>query len=259
MGVAIVACGLLVILRGQAAQPLRSARAKALHCTVQRLGGNPRNNMYGAWYICANLIQAPVTLISVGSGCDSTFEQAFLSQHPGSVVHVLDPTITHARFQQCANSSATEAGHAVELAALTFWRVGLSNETRMVAFNKSPDPRIGSQSEVQLAGYVPAHADLELVVDMATMYSILRIQVPPVLKIDIEGSEYRVIERFCKQPAVDKALWPTQILVEFHDRLIAEGQASFGRIEAYECLKRAGYFLQHESTSKEEVVFARHH
>jgi len=258
---AITACGLLVALRNQGL-PVHSARIRAaLTCTVDKLGGNLNNNMYGAWYVCGDLVRAPATLISVGSGCDSTFEQAFLTRYPGSAVHVLDPTITHARFQQCASSSAAGAGHAMQLDGLTFWRVGLSNKTRMVAFNKSPDPRIGSRSEVQLSAYIPADGDQELVVDMPTMYAMLSIEAPPLLKVDIEGSEFRVIQRFCDQPSVERALWPTQIMVEFHDRLIVAGRAegSFGRAEAYACLQKAGYSLQYESASKEEVLFVRHH
>ena len=235
----------------------RNARGMSLPCTVEKLGGNPRNNMYGAWYVCADLIAAPTTLISVGSGCDSTFEQAFLARYPGSAVHIFDPTISNARFQSCANSSAAATGQTVPHAGLTFWRVGLSNETKMVAFNKSPDPRIGSQSEVALPKYKPADASLELVVDLATLYTMLGVTTRPVLKIDIEGSEYRVIEGFCGHPAIERSLWPSQILIEFHDRLVGDGDGvSFGRLDAYACLRNAGYKLQYESLAKEEVLFA---
>lgn len=235
-------------------RPLARSRAT---CTVDKIGGNPNNDMYGAWYVCANMIQAPATLISVGSGCDSSFEQAFLEAFPGSIVHVLDPTITHHRFVQCAKSSSDIATHHPNLVSeMNFWRVGLSNETKMVAFNKSPDPRIGSKSEVQLANYAPDGGDMELVVDMNTMYTMLGIASPPILKIDVEGSEYKVLQRFCAEGHRLKHARPTQILIEFHDRLMQD-DLSFGRLDAYECLKKAGYRLEYESPRKEEVLFAR--
>lgn len=113
-------------------------------------------------------------------------------------------------------------------------------------------------SEVQLPRYKPVDTEFELVVDMRNMYAMLGIQSRPILKIDIEGSEFRVIKAFCMRPGIDKRLWPSQILMEFHDRLIAaeSDEALFGRREAYECLRAAGYRLQYESSTKEEVLFA---
>ena len=105
---------------------------------------------------------------------------------PSSTVHVLDPTITHARFQYCLNSSKSNVGLSPNVDNLHFWKVGLSDVSHETVFARSPDKRIGSRSEAKLAGYAVQSDEKMLVVDM--LYSMLAIDRPVVFKMDIEGN-----------------------------------------------------------------------
>lgn len=75
-------------------------------CKPIRVGGNPENAWYGAWWLCEETLhRSGLTLISFGSGCDSTFEWDFMWQSSSPECHVFDPTITPDRFWMCSNNS----------------------------------------------------------------------------------------------------------------------------------------------------------
>jgi hypothetical protein len=69
-----------------------------------------------------------------------------------------------------------------------------------------------------------------------------------VLKMDIEGSEYDVIEDI-----INSNISITQILVEFHDRLFENGYQK--SIKIINALKLKGYEIFAVSESFEEVSF----
>lgn len=196
-----------------------------------------------------------VTLISLGSGCDSTFELDFIHRTTSSIVHVLDPTITHDRFHKCLNSSKSNVGLSPNVDNLRFWKVGLSDVSQETVFARSPDERIGSMSEAKLAGYAVQSGEKMLVVDMPTLYSMLAIDGRVTFKMDIEGSEFKVIESWC-MPSKKGIELPELLLVEFHERLL-DASTTFGRPQAYKCLQKLGYTVVHEAEpKKEEVLFA---
>jgi hypothetical protein len=130
-------------------------------------------------------------------GTDSTFELDFIHRATSSVVHVLNPTISHDRFQTCLNSSKSNVGLSPNVDKLHFWKVGLSDVSEEVVFARSPDKRIGSLSAAKLAGFALQSDEKMLVVDMPTLYSMLAIDWPVVFKMDIEGSEFKVILSWC--------------------------------------------------------------
>ncbi len=71
-----------------------------------------------------------------------------------------------------------------------------------------------------------------------------------LLKMDIEGMEYEVIEDM-----KEKNILPTQVLIEFHHRF--KGVGIEKTIKAVEIMRGMGYFVFHISQTGEEIAFIR--
>lgn len=71
-----------------------------------------------------------------------------------------------------------------------------------------------------------------------------------LLKIDIEGSEFKVIERM-----KDWKILPDQICMEVHDRFFENGIEMLRKI--VECLRSMGYILIYVSFRGDELTFIR--
>jgi Methyltransferase FkbM domain len=73
-----------------------------------------------------------------------------------------------------------------------------------------------------------------------------------VLKMDIEGIEYDVLEGI-----LNSKVKPNQLLIEFHDRFFPDGTLKTKR--AIDALKSHGYGLFGVSDSLEELSFIQSH
>ena len=248
----------LVALRWGAHGGVRVAAAEhnATVCRVESVGGNPQLRNYGAWPLCTERLARQVrrnpTVLSVGSGCDATFELDLLRRYPTAQVHVFDPTITLDRFHNCVRQSAAVLRMENRLPG-TFWPVGLGTHNAVMRFYRSRNPKIGSMTTEQLRGVNASDALDALVLEYDTLVAMLRVQRVNVLKMDIEGAEFAVIRSWCqRRPAV----LPEQLLVEYHERLME--QLSFTRRDSDDCLQRLGYHKVVEVLPrKEEVLYVR--
>ena len=243
-------------------------RSSKVDCVVERIGGDPTNARYGAWPTCVNLITKEPTIWSFGVGCDTTFELDLKDRFRSAKIISFDPTIDHERFELCMQKSARAFGkfNGGNISVSVFAQIGLANHSGLVNFKKSNDPRIGSKSiahgirdtsgkEYKTDDNVANFALVNTMMDLYDRYKISHgihdDYALDVLKIDIEGAEFDVIPSWCTigfHPRV------RQILIEFHDRLLIQGQ--YKRKVVYSCLDELGYALVYENMpSKEEVVF----
>ena len=222
---------------------LPGKRSEISTCTPVRVGGNPDSSWYGSWWLCEEKLGNDETLISFGSGCDSTFEWDYLSSNPRADCHVLDPTITQDRFWTCSNSSQKIVARYKSILSSntgyrgpSFWPLGLSDTSKLARFSKSNNPKIGSLTEFELKGYNQSsfHA---ILFDLHMTYYLLKITAQPILKMDIEGSEFAVISSWCQlgMPLPK----PSQLLIEFHQRFFNDGREKIK--SAKECLRKLGY------------------
>ena len=138
---------------------------------------------------------------SGGVGNDITFEHALVKQF-GCTVHLVDPTPT---------GMATMKLRENQLQQLKFLPVGLAGHCGTLRFAPPLHPGEGSWfSTAEAPGAIEARC-----LDLATLLAQNHHQRVDLLKLDIEGAEYGVIDHL-----LDQRIPVGQILVEFHDGLL---------------------------------------
>lgn len=230
-------------------------------CTPVRVGGNPSNAYYGAWWICEEEARTKEKqlLLSFGSGCDSTFEWDFASRFPEAEVHVFDPTIDGDKFLECSDSSfdivtgqGNKTGSEItKKDRAIFWPIGLSDVSRVAHFFRSENPIIQSRTELDKVKGYRSDSLAGLLLDLQTVWKMIRVDRQPILKMDIEGSELKVIPGWCKDDGFVQEFKPKEILIEFHHRLV-DGSAALVK-ESFECLNSLGYTLVHDNKDEEKL------
>lgn len=130
----------------------------------------------------------------------------------------------------------------------TFFEYGLGVKTGVINFFLPKNPEHVSGSFV-LQSHVDENRNIS--VKMKSFKDIindLKHERIDVLKMDIEGAEYEILESI-----LESSIPINQILIEFHDRLFANGKLK--TIEAIKKLNDYGYEIFGISDSFEEVSF----
>ncbi len=195
-------------------------------------------NRKGGWWLFPEELNASSIVYSVGIGENLTFDLALIERF-GLTMHAFDPT-PHALAYVASRSWPPE---------LKVHPWGLAHYDGTAGFRPSTDPREPSHTLLE---------DPEREVD-AVVGSVYRLEslasrlghaAIDVLKMDIEGAEYEVIEDLSRS-----AIRPTQILVEFHHRFHGVGVARTN--SAIRLLREIGYGLYSVSESGREYSFRR--
>ncbi|PYI89389.1 MAG: hypothetical protein DME26_01395 [Verrucomicrobia bacterium] len=177
------------------------------------------------WTFCDIGIGSGSLVLCAGAGHDISFEKALMTAYRCKVV-LLDPSPTGIATVQRENIPPEQ---------LHFMPVGLAGENGLLGFRDPRDPREGSFRDGQnQAGAVRLHCK-----SLLTTMSELRWTHIDLLKIDIEGFEYAVI-----QDLLRKRLDVLQLCVEFHYGL-ASGHTRQEMVRNILALRRAGYDLVH--------------
>lgn len=151
--------------------------------------------------MAASLLDAQSVCYSAGLGDDGTFDVE-LAGMTGCRVIALDPT-----------PAGMEHGPRLEAAVptLTFMPVGLAGEDGRRTFYPPADPQHASYSIDNLQGTAePVEAECLTVASVRARLGHDRLDL---LKLDIEGSEYEVIDSLLRD-----GLLPRTLCVEFHRR-----------------------------------------
>lgn len=212
---------------------------------VERLG-----TAYGGWIIPAGHLGPDSVVCLAGAGTDISFDVAVAARY-GCQVHILDPTPRAAEhFQQVVSElragrrprlATSEDGHypaaPPEVAELlSFEPVGLWDETTLMRFYEPANPEHVSHSVVNLQRTVRF---LEVsVVRLGDWMRDHGIDQIDLLKLDIEGAEYSVIDSL-----LDDRLPVRVLCVEFDESLAHHLDRHYARrIEAtLRRLLAAGY------------------
>lgn len=192
---------------------------------------------YGGWTVAPRLIGPASRVYSVGVGNDISFDLAMIERF-GCEVHAFDPTPMACAWIAQQNVPALHHFHAI----------GLSDRDEEVGF--APPLQEGWDS------YSLPEAESEQPLTMCpvrrleSLMAMLGHDRIDVLKMDIEGFEYGVIEDVLAGP-----IRPGQWLIEFHHNMMHFTHDQTRR--AVERLRSAGYVLFKVSNVGHEYSFVR--
>lgn len=202
---------------------------------------------YGGWWIFAPAVSAEPLLVDCGLGKDISFPAAFLARFGGRVIGV-DPN------PQALAYSRAHCPQGMEIRDAAFWRE--AGETLRFHLPRPveqlPQGADGvSGSILDSHSYVSGGAVLEVrTTSLAELLADAKRSECDVLKLDVEGAEYEVLEALCASGDVRRA---RQLLIEYHhhctDRSLADTQHSIAQVQ------RSGFTLQH--TEDRNCVFLR--
>lgn len=193
----------------------------------------------GWWYNNSELTDNSL-VYSLGVGDDIEFDLTLIRDHDLSV-HAFDPTPNSEHMLAERELPDNFIFHAYAISdqnsELKFYpRRKRSGEHSTVMYTLLPDP----DSEAQAIS-VPSYT-------LSTVAAQLKHTNIDLLKIDIEGAEYAVIEGL-----LASELRPQQILVEFHHRFANIGVEKTR--QAVDSLRKAGYKLIAISDIGRELTF----
>lgn len=201
-------------------------------CAVAHIGTE-----YGAWTFNPTLLDERSVVYSAGVGDDISFDLGLIARY-GMTVHAFDPTPKSIAWLH-AQSLPSE---------LVVHEYGIAPCDGEATFYRPEDPTHMSLSVVERA--TPTETIALPVRELEGIMRELRHSSIDLLKIDIEGSEYAVLEDL-----VARAIPVEQLLVEYHHRFPGIGaektQASI------DLLERHGYRLFAISPSAEEYSFLK--
>lgn len=216
---------------------LRYAHAE---CQLRQFGGRPVDN-YGAWTLCVDLLPEYPLVWSFGVGGDVSFEVDMAQQRPHASIASFDPTITNETFARvCAVQRRTAYCPA------TFSQVGLAAHDGSMQLYKSLDPRISSLASVAGRGYDPRPHAEAFVRTLRSLMKARGVQRIDVLKIDIEGAEFEVVDGWQELPVA-------QLAIELHDRFFVDGAQR--RVKLKRKLVALGFRQAHATT--DELLFIK--
>lgn len=193
-------------------------------------------NKGASWTINTKKICEKPVVYSFGVGTDVSFDLSLIEKH-NAVVHAFDPTPKSIEWLK--NQQLPERFH--------FHNFGIGKTNETVNFYVPNDPKLVSGS------IIPGHDRIKIKAGLKTINYIvnyLKDKCIDILKMDIEGAEYDVIEDIINLHVPVK-----QILIEFHHRM-----PSFCLQDTkvvIQKLKQAGYKIGQISFLGEEYSFYR--
>ena len=169
-------------------------------------------------------------VVSLGLAENLSFDLGMIQQF-AAVVHGFDPTPASRQWVEKNDLPADFHYHALAVAGHDGWlelveRQGKGGKRRGPVLQRAPCSRL------------------------STILGDLRIGQIDVLKMDIEGSEYDVLDDILRA-----GIFPAQVAVEFHHRFEEMGIQKTRR--AHQALERHGYRLVHLSPWAEEFLYLR--
>ena len=200
-------------------------------------------NDYGGFYVYDDSLRrsSHTIVYSFGIGTDLSFSEAILEKLRGAIIYAFDPTPKSIDYVKNHSLNSNPR--------FRFCSFGLSDVDGTEKFYL---PR----NDNYVSGSIEHRGDLNneaVIVDMRSLASIAKDNNHShidLLKMDIEGSEFKVIESFRNcNVTID------QICVEIHDRFFADGLQRLGKM--LQTLRSLGYILISVSEGLDEVTFIK--
>lgn len=193
-------------------------------------------NDYGGFFICPNTLNENSVVYSFGIGEDISFDLDVINNHKSNVF-AFDPTPKSIDWVKKQNGNDN----------FNFYDFGVDTINGNKCFNLPLNKDHVSGSVFDGGHLIRANPITVQMKRVKTIMNDLGHDYVDVLKMDIEGSEYEVLDDI-----LDSKVQIGQIVVEFHDRFFVEPNKSFRIMKK---LKANGFLLFGVSDSKEELSF----
>ena len=196
----------------------------------------------GGWHYHPDTLDRDSVVYSAGIGKDTDFDQALLRRF-GLQVHAFDPT----------PSTAAWLLRHPQLPGFHFhpWAVAAADDTVTLYPRLRKNGKKSSVIYTMMAdGGARTGAIQAPAFSLGSIASTLGHDRLDLLKLDIEGAEYAVLDTLS-----DLVVQPRQVLVEFHHRFAGIGPAR--TVRAVAALRRQGFGLFAISHTGRELSFLR--
>jgi len=198
---------------------------------------------YADWILCRDLTAGCSVVYSLGVGDNIDFDLAVVKEL-GAQVHAFDPTPKTSQW--LSDKELPKEFHFYP------WAVAGRDGELVLYPRLKRDGTLSSTMFTLIAGdeSVRDHAVRVPALTLQTIMARLGHHTIDILKMDIEGAEYDVLESM-----LATAIRPVQLLVEFHS-----GFPGIGRdktIKSVRQLKSAGYTIADISVTGREVLFVK--
>ena len=193
---------------------------------------------YGGWWLDARVVGPQPLLIDCGLGEDISFPAAFLQRFAGARVIGVDPNPRSLAYCRARCPSG------MEILANAFWTT--AGETIVFHLPRGQD-KLPKGADGVSGSLDPSHEYVEggerietLTVDLDSLLARAGRTDCDVLKLDIEGAEYALLEALVANGRIQAA---RQVLVEFHHGVTGHSVADTQRIVSR--LGATGHRLMH--------------
>jgi len=214
--------------------------APPFRCQLVRQNTVYLGSEYGGWAICPDYLSPSSVVYSFGIGEDASFDLGILVEY-GSELHAFDPTpksIAWVRQQYSWPSG------------FHFHPFGVGASDRQALFYPPDNPDHVSHSIVPRGALSDGVVQVQLL-RLKTIAEMLGHERIAILKMDIEGAEYEVIDDIIRTPEIDIQ----QVVVEFHH--FFDGFSIDDTHMAIDLLEMAGYKPFNISNRGVEYSFIR--
>jgi len=193
---------------------------------------------YGGWPLVSDLVNSSATVFSFGIGEDITFDIAAIRKY-GCKVYGFDPTPRSQHWIQAQNLPE----------AFVFFPVGIGAKDGDAEFFAPANAGHVSYSLTPRDTEAPSQRIFAPILRLETILDKYKLSPPDVLKMDIEGFEYAVLDDI-----LAGSIRPSLILVEFHHGIYSSIEPAQTN-NAVEALREAGYELFYVSPGGHEYGF----
>lgn len=223
------------VIKSKCINPIKFSHIKlGVKCESKWYG-----NDYGGFYLNPNLINKKSIVYSFGIGEDISFDAALIHAHQ---CHVFGFDPTPKSIHWCEEQDLPKS--------FQFYDFGIAEKTGTAKFHLPINTEHVSGSLV-LQNSLSEENTVEVKMkSFLDTLDILKHQKIDVLKMDIEGSEYDVIESI-----LAAGIQIDQMAIEFHERFFENGKEKSQQL--IEKMKRSGYEIFAISDSYEEISFIR--
>lgn len=187
---------------------------------------------YGGWTIDIDSVNENDFIVDAGLGEDVSFDQS-LNQIKKINIIGIDPTPKSHRYIENINLPNLK---------LIKKAIGV-NDGDVIKMYKNSNPNWVSESA--FSNHVNVSNREYYEVETISLDTLIKEYKPSIVKLDIEGSEYDVL---------DQCIGVKQICVEFHHTQLDSKNIN-DTLKLIEILKNNGYTVLHSTPSHQEVTF----